>query len=54
MARKKSIDEEVSSIELDAQINAELEKAIDELTLFDNDLMSKVFDGNIEATEDYS
>ena len=36
---------------LDAQISAELDKVIDELTLFDDDLMSKVFDGNTEATE---
>ena len=36
---------------LDAQIAAELDKVIDELTLFDDDLMSKVFDGNTEATE---
>ena len=33
------------------RLNAELDKAIDDLTLFDDDLMSKVFDGNIEATE---
>ncbi|SFL41278.1 hypothetical protein SAMN05216390_1263 [Lachnospiraceae bacterium KH1T2] len=31
-------------MELSAQINAELDKAIDDLTLFDDDLMSKVFD----------
>lgn len=36
---------------LNAQITKELEKAIDDLNLFDDDLMSKVFDGNIEATE---
>ena len=36
---------------LNAQITKELNKAIDDLTLFDDDLMSKVFDGNIEATE---
>ena len=29
----------------------ELNKVIDDLTLFDDDLMSKVFDGNTEATE---
>lgn len=29
----------------------QIEKAIDELTLFDDDLMSKVFDENIEATK---
>ena len=37
--------------ELQAQIDAELDKAIDDLTLFDDDLMSKVFDKNIPATE---
>ena len=36
---------------LNAQITKELEKAIDDLNLFDDNLMSKVFDGNIEATE---
>lgn len=36
---------------LNAQITKELNKAIDDLNLFDDDLMSKVFDGNIEATE---
>ena len=36
---------------LNAQITKELDKAIDDLNLFDDDLMSKVFDGNIEATE---
>ena len=36
---------------LNAQIIKELDRAIDDLTLFDDDLMSKVFDGNIEATE---
>ena len=49
---KKSFDgEENVQNELSAQINAELDKAIDDLTLFDDDLMSKVFDGNIEAAE---
>lgn len=49
---KKSLDgEENVQNELSAQINAELDKAIDDLTLFDDDLMSKVFDGNIEAAE---
>ncbi|SEA86599.1 conserved hypothetical protein (putative transposase or invertase) [Oribacterium sp. KHPX15] len=48
---KKEKDTEISRTELSAQINAELEKAIDDLTLFDDDLMSKVFDGNIEAAE---
>ena len=28
-----------------------INKIIDELTLFDDDLMSRVFDKNIEATE---
>ena len=51
MTKKKDIDLESSKSELSAQINAELEKAIDDLTLFDDDLMSKVFDGNIEAAE---
>ena len=36
---------------LNAQITKELDRAIDDLTLFDDDLMSKVFDGNTEATE---
>ena len=31
--------------------NPELEKTIDDLTLFDDDLMSKVFDKNVEAAE---
>ena len=48
---KKDKETEISRTELSAQINAELEKAIDNLTLFDDDLMSKVFDGNIEAAE---
>ena len=49
---KKSFDgEENVQNELSAQINAELDKAVDDLTLFDDDLMSKVFDGNIEAAE---
>ena len=51
MAKKKVTEAESSKDELSAQINAELDKAIDDLTLFDDDLMSKVFDGNIEATE---
>ena len=48
---KKDKETEISRTELSAQINAELEKAIDDLTLFDDDLMSKVFDENIEAAE---
>ena len=36
---KKEKDTEISRTELSAQINAELEKAIDDLTLFDDDLM---------------
>ena len=51
MTKKKVTETESSKNELSAQINAELDKAIDDLTLFDDDLMSKVFDGNIEATE---
>ena len=43
--------EENKAIELNAQILEELNKAIDDMTLFDDDLMSKVFDGNTEATE---
>ena len=43
--------DEKETIGLDAQIAEELDKAIDDLTLFDDDLMSKVFDGNKEATE---
>lgn len=48
MAKK---DDEKKIIELSDQITQELDKAIDDLNLFDDDLMSKVFDGNIEATE---
>ena len=48
---KKDKETEISRTGLNAQINAELEKAIDDLTLFDDDLMSKVFDRNIEAAE---
>ena len=51
MAKKKDKEKVVSTTELSEQINAELEKAIDGLTLFDDDLMSKVFDGNIEGAE---
>ena len=51
MAKKIVDGDEKAKIELSAQINAELDKAIDDLTLFDDDLMSKVFDGNIEAAE---
>ncbi|MBR1571331.1 MAG: PD-(D/E)XK nuclease family transposase [Lachnospiraceae bacterium] len=51
MAKKKDIEENFSKTELSAQINLELDKAIDDLTLFDDDLMSKVFDGNVEAAE---
>ena len=31
--------------------NRDIDKIIDSLNLFDDDLMSRVFDGNIEATE---
>ena len=51
MAKKKATEEESSKLELNAQINSELGKVIDDLILFDDDLMSKVFDGNIEATQ---
>ena len=34
-----------------ATVNVEVEKLVDNLTLFDDDLMSKVFDENIPATE---
>ena len=51
MAKKKDKEKVVSTTELSEQINAELEKVIDDLTLFDDDLMSKVFDGNIEGAE---
>ena len=51
MAKKKATEDDSSRKELSAQINAELDKAIDDLTLFDDDLMSKVFDGNVEAAE---
>jgi len=51
MAKTKDKEKVVSTTELSEQINAELEKVIDDLTLFDDDLMSKVFDGNIEGAE---
>lgn len=35
----------------DVPHNRKLDKLIDDLTLFDDDLMSRVFNGNIEATE---
>ena len=47
MAKKSKKD----NTGLNAQITKELDRAIDDLTLFDDDLMSKVFDGNTEATE---
>lgn len=34
----------------DVLLNRKLDKLIDDLTLFDDDLMSRVFNGNIEAT----
>ena len=43
--------EKKDSLMLDAKMRGKLEKAIDEMNLFDDDLMSKVFDGNIEAAE---
>ena len=56
MARKDNSDKKMKKnkkeiVGLDAQIAKELDAAIDDLNLFDDDLMSKVFDGNIEATE---
>ena len=51
MAKKKITEVDSPKAELSAQINAELDKVIDDLTLFDDDLMSKVFDGNVEAAE---
>lgn len=51
MAKKKDKNDMVITTGLDAQINKELNKAIDDMTLFDDDLMSKVFDKNIPATE---
>jgi hypothetical protein len=36
---------------IQAKKRQEIEKNLDDLTLMDDDLMSKVFDGNIEATE---
>ena len=47
MAKKSKKD----NTGLNAEITKELDRAIDDLTLFDDDLMSKVFDGNTEATE---
>ena len=49
MPKRRVNDKEIARAKLDEQINEELEKAIDELTLFDDDLMSLVFDKNIEA-----
>ena len=46
-----SSQDKIVEEELDTQINEELDKAIDEMTLFDDDLMSKVFEKNIPATE---
>ena len=56
MARKDNSDKKINKnkkeiVGLDAQIAKELDAAIDDLNLFYDDLMSKVFDGNIEATE---
>ena len=51
MAKKKITEVDSSKAELSAQISAELDKVIDDLTLFDDDLMSKVFDGNVEVAE---
>ena len=31
-----------------------VEQIVDDMNLFDDDLMSMVFDGNIEATAEYS
>ena len=44
-------NEENKVIGLNDQILEELNKAIDDMTLFDDDLMSKVFDGNKEGRE---
>lgn len=33
------------------ELKHEVSSVVDELTLFDDDLMSRVFDNNIEATE---
>ena len=33
------------------KVNKDIGRIIDEMTLFDDELMSRVFDGNIEATE---
>nr|WP_027871821.1 PD-(D/E)XK nuclease family transposase [[Eubacterium] cellulosolvens] len=48
---KKVTGKKGCKIELSREISAELEKTLDDLTLFDDDLMGKVFDGNTEATE---
>lgn len=43
---------EDNNLELDVQQNeTDIEKILDDLTLFDDDLFSRVFDKNIEATE---
>ena len=49
MAKRKQAETEEEVLHL--QVDEELNRVIDDLTLFDDDLMSRVFDGNIEATE---
>ena len=44
--KKKAYQVETSSM-----LNEFVEKIVDDMTLFDDDLMSMVFDGNIPATE---
>ena len=45
----KEIEENASTQQ--QEDNAEVVQIVDDLTLFDDTLMSKVFDKNIEATE---
>lgn len=51
MTKKRGTEKKHCKIELSPEISAELEKTVDDLNLFDDDLMGKVFDGNVEATE---
>lgn len=51
MATVKKVTTTKKTAASKATVNVEVEKLVDNLTLFDDDLMSKVFDENIPATE---
>lgn len=51
MAAVKKVTATKKTATSKATVNVEVEKLVDNLTLFDDDLMSKVFDENIPATE---